>query len=67
VCNRGRFFDIVEVWVENAYLVEVLDPEQLADYQRAMTIENWRRAFGVGDESPALQTLEGGPVAVCRT
>jgi len=31
VCNRGGLFDVVEVWVENAYLVEVLDPTQLAD------------------------------------
>jgi hypothetical protein len=47
VCNRGGFFDLVEVWVENAYLVEVLDPGQLSDYQRAMTVENWKRSFGL--------------------
>lgn len=47
VCNRGGFFDLVEVWVENAYLVEVLDPSQLADYRRSMTVENWKRAFGL--------------------
>lgn len=45
VCNRGGLFDVVEVWVENSYLVEVLDPEQLADYRRSMTVENWKRAF----------------------
>ena len=48
VCNRGGFFDTVEVWVENAYLVEVLDPSQLADYRRSMTVENWERAFAQG-------------------
>jgi len=48
VCNRGGFFELVEVWVENAYLVEVLDPNQLADYRRSMTVENWKRAFGLG-------------------
>jgi hypothetical protein len=47
VCNRGGLFDLVEVWVENAYLVEVLDPTQMADYQKAMTVENWQRTFGV--------------------
>ena len=46
ICNRGGMFDLVEVWVENAYLVEVLDPTQLAAYRRSMTVENWRRAFG---------------------
>jgi hypothetical protein len=48
VCDRGGLFDIVEVWVENAYLVEVLDPPQLARYRRAMTVDNWKRAFGSG-------------------
>jgi hypothetical protein len=47
VCGRGNFFDAVEVWVENAYLVEVLDPTQLADYRRNMTVENWRRALAI--------------------
>ena len=45
VCNRGGMFNLVEVWIENAYLVEVLDPAQMADYRRTMTVENWRRAF----------------------
>jgi hypothetical protein len=47
VCNRGGFFELVEVWVENAYLVEVLDPGQLEAYRRSMTVENWKRAFGL--------------------
>jgi hypothetical protein len=45
ICNRGGMFDLVEVWVEGSYLVEVLDPAQLADYRRSMTSENWKRAF----------------------
>jgi hypothetical protein len=48
ICNRGGLFALVEVWVENAYLVEVLDPVQLDAYRRSMTVENWRRAFGLG-------------------
>lgn len=48
ICNRGGFFDLVEVWVENAYLVEVLDPDQAADYRRAMTVDNWTRTFAAG-------------------
>ena len=47
VCNRGGLFEVVEVWVENAYLVEMLDPTQMTDYRKAMTVENWKRAFGV--------------------
>ena len=45
VCNRGGLFDLVEVWVENSYLVEVLDPLQMAAYRTAMTVDNWKRAF----------------------
>jgi hypothetical protein len=45
VCDRGGFFHVVEVWVENAYLVEVLDPAMAAEYTRSMTVENWKRAF----------------------
>jgi hypothetical protein len=55
VCNRGGLFELVEVWVENAYLVEVLDPAQMADYRRAMTVENWKRVFGLS-ESGAEQS-----------
>jgi hypothetical protein len=44
-CSRGGFFEVVEVWVENAYLVEVLDPGQMADYRRSMTVANWKRVF----------------------
>jgi len=48
LCDRGGMFSVVEVWVEDAYLVEVLDPSQLADYRRNMTVENWVRTFGLG-------------------
>jgi hypothetical protein len=48
ICNRGGLFHVVEVWVENAYRVECLDPTQLADYRRSMTVDNWKRTFGLG-------------------
>lgn len=47
VCDRGGFFHVVEVWVENAYLIEVLDPDYAAAYRRTMTIENWTKTFGI--------------------
>lgn len=47
VCDRGGFFTAVEVWVENAYLVELLDPDQLAAYRRSMTVDTWREAFAI--------------------
>lgn len=52
ICNRGSMFDLVEVWVENAYLVEVLDPSQLDDYKRTMTVAEWKRAFALDERPP---------------
>ena len=46
VCNRGGFFHVVELWIEAAYLVEVLDPAFAAEYRRSMTVENWQAHFG---------------------
>ncbi|HEX5660813.1 MAG TPA: hypothetical protein VFX59_26650 [Polyangiales bacterium] len=46
ICDRGGFFEVVELWVEGAYLVELLDPTFLAAYQRSMTVPNWKAVFG---------------------
>ncbi len=48
VHDRGGFFSVVEVWVEGAFLIEFLDPEQVANYRRFMTPANWKSAFGLG-------------------
>jgi catechol 2,3-dioxygenase-like lactoylglutathione lyase family enzyme len=32
VCDRGGHFQVVEIWVENAWLVEILPPAFAADY-----------------------------------
>lgn len=47
ICDRGGFFDVAEVWVENAFLVEMLDETQAAEYRRSMTPDRWRAAFGL--------------------
>jgi hypothetical protein len=54
ICDRGGFFHVVEVWVEGAYLIEVLDPGLAEDYRRSMTVENWLHHFGgaAGDAEP---------------
>jgi len=41
LCNRGPF-RVIEFWVDNAQMVEMLTPEMQAEYQRSITIENWR-------------------------
>ena len=41
LCSRGNgFFDLVEVWVEGAFMLEMFDPEQAAHYERVATVEN---------------------------
>jgi hypothetical protein len=45
--DRGGFFKLVEVWVENAYLIEFLDPVQTAAYKASMTRANWKKTFGL--------------------
>ncbi|MEE2691299.1 MAG: hypothetical protein VX640_07155 [Pseudomonadota bacterium] len=47
ICDRGGFFHVVEVWVEGAYLIEVLDPAYTEEYRRSMSVENWMRTFGM--------------------
>lgn len=46
VCHRGSFFRCVEVWVEGAAVLEILDSEMQAEYRATMTPQNWRAAFG---------------------
>jgi hypothetical protein len=44
--DRGGFFSVVEVWVEGAFLIEFLDPQQAASYRRSMTPAHWKAVFG---------------------
>jgi hypothetical protein len=46
VRDRGGFFQVVELWIEGAYLVELLDPTFAEAYRRSMTVEHWKQAFG---------------------
>lgn len=48
-CSRGAFFDVIELWVENRMLVEVLTKEMQADYRKNVNLEMWRWT----KESPA--------------
>ncbi len=47
-CSRGPF-ELIEVWLENRLLVEVLDPAMQADYRRGMTMANWVSMFGLDE------------------
>jgi hypothetical protein len=47
LCQRGNFFHCIEVWIEGAAVIEVLDPSMQAEYRATMTPSNWRSAFGL--------------------
>ncbi|MET0657368.1 MAG: hypothetical protein ABW110_04320 [Steroidobacteraceae bacterium] len=47
ICHRATFFRCVEVWVEGAAALEILDPSMQAEYRASMTPENWKKVFGV--------------------
>jgi hypothetical protein len=43
-CSRGDgLFELVEVWVEGAFMLEMFDPEQAAHYERTITVENLKK------------------------
>ncbi|MBX7223678.1 MAG: hypothetical protein K1Y36_27435 [Blastocatellia bacterium] len=48
VCERGGVFGLIEVWVDNTYLVEVLVPEQMARYRQFMNVTGCAAMFGPG-------------------
>jgi hypothetical protein len=45
VSPRGPFFSVIEVWIENFTLVEVMTPSMAESYRQIMTPAAWRQAF----------------------
>jgi hypothetical protein len=45
-CSRGGVFDVIELWLENALMVEVLTAEMQADYLARARIGIWRERVG---------------------
>lgn len=43
LCSRGNgMFDLVELWVEGAFLIELFDPKQAAHFQSIVTATSWK-------------------------
>lgn len=47
-CERAGIFGLVEVWVDDEFLVEVLVPKEVERYQNFMNPEGCARMFGPG-------------------
>jgi len=46
--KRGGAFGVIEVWLEDRLMIEVLTPEMQAEYLAAMTSDGWRAALAAG-------------------
>jgi hypothetical protein len=44
-CNRESFFDVIEFWLENQVMLELLTPEMTAQYLTATQPENLKKIF----------------------
>ncbi|MBD2529350.1 hypothetical protein H6G97_07115 [Nostoc flagelliforme FACHB-838] len=44
-CNRDSFFDVIEFWLENKVMIELLTPEMSAQYLAATQPENLKKIF----------------------
>jgi len=45
-CDRGGCFHVIELWLENRFLIEVLTEEMQREYLDFMTPERWQDTFG---------------------
>lgn len=43
--KRGGAFGVIEFWVENRFMIEVLTPQMQAEYLATMTPAGWRAAL----------------------
>ena len=57
LCQRGPF-RVIEYWVDNALMLEMLTPEMQAEYQRSITPEGWRAMLA----NVWKMTPEGEPI-----
>lgn len=51
-CSRGGLFDVIEVWLENVLMIEVLTAEMQAEYQAAFTVETWTAMLDAAEPEP---------------
>lgn len=44
--NRGGAFDVVDLWIEDRLMIEVVTPDLAADFDRAMNATRWGEIAG---------------------
>ena len=50
--SRGGVFGVIEFWLENSTMLEVLTEEMQADYLNRVTIDGWRAMLEQGHPGP---------------
>lgn len=50
-CRRGGAFGVIEVFVENCQMVEILTPAMQQEYLQAVTIPNWKMMLAARGEA----------------
>jgi hypothetical protein len=48
VCNRGGLLDLIELWVEGAFLIELFDPAQAEHFAKVMSAQQWAAMLAAG-------------------
>lgn len=47
-CNRGGLFELIELWVEDTFLLELLDPAQAARFEQSLSARQWAELLAAG-------------------
>lgn len=48
LCNRGGLFELVELWIEDAFLIELFDPAMAGHFAAAISRESWQAMLAAG-------------------
>ena len=62
LCNRGPF-RVIEFWVDNCLMLEMMTAEMQAEYQGSITPENWKRMLAQRGIAPDGTPLDGAEAA----
>lgn len=65
-CRRGDFFDVIEFWLENRVMLELLPPAIAHQYNKFMHPDNWEQFAGNSQNQPPVITQKT-PVATGTT
>lgn len=55
-CSRGGHFDVIEIWVENQFLIEAITPDKQEEAIRFHNSQSWEKAISGGVESREVGT-----------